>query len=125
MPDVTVVVPSYNHARFVERTLRSIFAQTLAPKNLIVIDDGSKDESVAVIEQTLRDCPFASELIVRENRGLCATLNEALSKTDSEYFAYISSDDLWFPGFLSSRSRMLNERPKAVLAYGYSFLIDD
>lgn len=125
MPDVTVVVPSYNHARFVERTLRSIFAQTLAPKNLIVIDDGSKDESVAVIERTLRDCPFASELIVRENRGLCATLNEALSKTDSEYFAYISSDDLWFPGFLSSRSRMLNERPKAVLAYGYSFLIDD
>lgn len=125
MPDVTVVVPSYNHARFVERTLRSIFAQTLAPKNLIVIDDGSKDESVAVIEQTLRDCPFASELIVRENRGLCATLNEALSKTDSEYFAYISSDDLWLPRFLESRTDTIGARPNAVLSYGYSFVVDE
>lgn len=125
MPDVTVVVPSYNHARFVERTLRSIFAQTHAPKNLIVIDDGSKDESVSVIERTLQDCPFASELIVRENRGLCATLNEALSKADSEHFAYISSDDLWLPEFLENRTRVLSQRPEAVVAYGYSFLIDD
>ncbi len=125
MSEVTVLVPSYNHARYVERTLRSIFAQKPAPKNLIVIDDGSKDESVAVLERTLKDCPFASELIVRENRGLCATLNEALAKVETGYFAYISSDDLWLPEFLDRRVQLLESRPNAVLAYGYSFLIDD
>ncbi|HLM59831.1 MAG TPA: glycosyltransferase family A protein, partial [Pyrinomonadaceae bacterium] len=73
---VSVLVPSYNHAPFIERTLRSIFKQTLAPKKLIVIDDGSKDESAAIIERVLEDCPFSAEFIRRENRGLSVTLNE-------------------------------------------------
>ena len=55
---VSVVVPSYNHARFVERTLRSVFAQTHAPSELLVIDDGSADDSPRVVERVLRDCPF-------------------------------------------------------------------
>jgi alpha-1,3-rhamnosyltransferase len=95
MPDVSVLVPSYNHAKFIERTLRSIFAQTLPPKNLIVIDDGSKDESVEVIERVLKESPVESRLIARENRGLSATLNEGFALTDSEYFAYLGSDDVW------------------------------
>ncbi len=125
MPDVTVLVPSYNHAVFVERTLRSIFRQTLRPKLLIVIDDGSVDESVDVIRRVLNDCPFEHLFIHRENRGLCATLNEALLLADGEYFAYISSDDIWLPEFLESRSALLDRRHDAVLAYGHSFLIDE
>lgn len=125
MPDVTVAVPSYNHAAFVERTLRSIFRQTLFPKLLIVIDDGSEDESVEVIGRALSDCPFEHQFIDRENRGLCSTLNEALSMAEGEYFAYISSDDVWLPGFLESRAGILDKRPRAVLAYGHSYLIDE
>jgi len=125
MPDITVLVPSYNHAAFVERTLRSIFRQTLKPKLLIVIDDGSVDESVEVIKRLLKDCPFVYKFVSRENRGLCATLNEALLMADGEYFAYISSDDAWLPEFLESRSTLLDNRPQAVLAYGHSFLIDE
>ena len=125
MSEVTVLVPSYNHAPFVERTLRSIFAQTLRPRKLIVIDDGSKDESVAVIERVLADCPFESEFIARGNRGLCATLNEGFGLTDSEFFAYISSDDIWLPEFLASRVALLEHRPRAVLAYGHAYLVDE
>jgi alpha-1,3-rhamnosyltransferase len=121
---VSVLVPSYNHASFVERTLRSIFAQTLPPKKLIVIDDGSKDESVRIIEQVLRDCPFENEFIFRENRGLCATLNEGFAKMEGEFFAYLGSDDLWFPDFLKKQIDLLNERPEAVLAFGHAFWID-
>ena len=97
MSEIFVLVPSYNHAPFVERTLRSIFKQTHAPKKLIVIDDGSKDESAQIIAQVLQDCPFENEFIARENRGLCATLNEGFDKTDGEFFAYLGSDDLWLP----------------------------
>lgn len=125
MSQVSVLVPSYNHAPFVERTLRSIFAQTLQPKKLIVIDDGSKDESVKVIERVLRDCPFENEFIFRENRGLCATLNEGFTKTGSEFFAYIGSDDVWLPEFLEKQIDLLNKRPRAVLAFGHAFWIDE
>lgn len=122
---VSVLVPSYNHAPFIERTLRSIFAQTYAPKKLIVIDDGSKDESAEIIRRVLLECPFENEFITRENRGLSATLNEGFALTVSEYFAYLGSDDLWFPTFLEERIRLLQSRPAAVLAFGHAFLIDE
>ena len=122
---VSVVVPSYNHAPFVAAALRSVFAQTHAPARLLVIDDGSRDGSPQVVEAALRDCPFPCELIARENRGLCATLNEGLAKTQGDYFAYLGSDDLWLPGFLAARVALLEARPRAVLAYGHALLIDE
>lgn len=125
MSEISVLVPSYNHARFIERTLRSIFAQTTGIKKLLVIDDGSADESTAIIKKTLKNSPFDSELISRENRGLCATLNEGFSKTDGEYFAYLGSDDLWMPTFLEEQLRLLESRPNAVLAFGHAFVIDE
>ena len=124
-PEVFVVVPSYNHARFVEKCLRSIIGQTLQPKKLLVIDDGSTDGSPAVIEKVLNDCPFESELIARENRGLCSTLNQAFAVSDGEYFAYLGSDDLWLPDFLNEQTRLLNQRTKAVLAFSHAYLIDE
>jgi alpha-1,3-rhamnosyltransferase len=122
---VSVVVPSYNHAKFIESCLRSIFGQTLQPSKLLVIDDGSKDDSTRVIESVLRDCPFACELIARENRGLSATLNQALSLMDGHYFAYLGSDDMWLADFLAARVKLLESRPSAVLGYGHTYFIDE
>ncbi len=124
-PAVSVVVPCHNHAQFIEATLRSIMTQTLPPAELIVIDDGSSDTSPRVIERVLGDCPFPSELIARENRGLCATLNEGFERTRGEYFAYLGSDDLWLPEFLRARVSLLATRARAVLAYGHAFFIDE
>jgi alpha-1,3-rhamnosyltransferase len=122
---VSVVVPSYNHARFIERTLRSIFAQTHAPAELVVIDDGSQDDSVCVVERALAACPFPCELIARANLGLSATLNEGLARAaHSTYFAYLGSDDVWLPDFLRARVALLNARPSSALAYGHCFYID-
>jgi len=118
-------VPSYNHAAFVEEALRSVFRQSHAPARLLVIDDGSRDGSPRVIGKVLEDCPFPCELIARENRGLCATLNEGLSKTAGRYFAYLGSDDLWLPGFLEARVALLEARAPAVLAYGHALLVDE
>src|SRR5437763_1275244 len=122
---VSVVVPSYNHAPFVAEALRSVFRQTLRPAELLVIDDGSADGSARAAGEALKDCPFPCELIARANRGLCATLNEGLSKTRGEYFAYLGSDDLWLPDFLAARVPALEGRARAVLAYGHAFLIDE
>ncbi len=123
-PKVSVVVPSFNHAAFIQSTLRSIFNQTQAPAQLLVIDDGSSDGSPEIIERLLQDCPFPSELIVQSNRGLCTTLNEGLSRTSGDYFAYLSSDDVWLPDFIEARVSLLETTPHAVLGYGHCFLID-
>jgi len=122
---VSVLVPSYNHAPFIERTLRSIFRQTHQPKKLIVIDDGSSDRSAAVIEKVIAECPFENRFIARENRGLSATLNEGFALSEGEYFAYLGSDDLWLPEFLEKRTALLGSRPGAALAFGHAFLIDE
>ena len=95
---VSVVVPSYNHGRFVESTLRSIFKQTFVPAKLLVIDDGSTDDSPRTIERVLHDCPLPCELIVRPNRGLCATLNQGLRNTSGEYL------HIWVPTIFGSRN---------------------
>ncbi|HEX8161970.1 MAG TPA: glycosyltransferase [Pyrinomonadaceae bacterium] len=124
-PRVSVVVPSFNHAPFVERTLRSVIAQAHPPAELLVIDDGSRDGSPRVIERALASCPFPCELVARENRGLAATLNEGLARaTRGEYFAYLGSDDLWLVDFLRARVGLLERRPASALAYGHCFWID-
>jgi alpha-1,3-rhamnosyltransferase len=123
--EVFVAIPSYNHAQFIEKCLRSIISQTLKPKKLLVIDDGSRDGSPAIIEHVLGDCPFDAELIARENRGLCKTLNQALELSEGDYFAYIGSDDFWLPKFLEKRARLMTKRKDAVLGYGHAFLVDD
>jgi alpha-1,3-rhamnosyltransferase len=122
---VSVVVPSFNHAQFVEASLRSIIKQTLWPAELIVIDDGSSDGSLGIIERVLNDCPFPCELLARDNRGLCATLNEGFGRTRGEYFAYLGSDDLWLPDFLRARVELLESRSNAALAYGHAYFIDE
>ena len=122
---VSVVVPSYNHAQFVAMTLRSIMKQACAPAELLVVDDGSTDDSPGIIEQTLKECRFPCELIVRSNRGLCATLNEGLARTKGDYFAYLGSDDVWLPNFLKERVRLLQSRTDAVLAYGHAYFVDE
>lgn len=122
---VFVVVPSYNHAPFVEQCLRSIIGQTLEPRKLLVIDDGSSDGSPGVIERVLKDCSFDCELIARENRGLCSTLNEGYARSDGEFFAYLGSDDVWLPSFLAEQTALLARRENAVLAFAHAYLIDE
>ncbi|MEO6656134.1 MAG: glycosyltransferase family 2 protein [Pyrinomonadaceae bacterium] len=122
--EVFVVVPSYNHAPYIEKCLSSIFGQTVHPKKLLVIDDGSTDGSSQIIEKMLADCSFDSELIVRENRGLCATLNQALSLSDGKYFAYLGSDDFWLPDFIEAREKLLENNNYAVLGYGHAYFVD-
>jgi len=121
---VSVVVPSFNHERYIGQCLDSIINQTLKPYQLIVIDDGSKDNSVAIIEKALSNCPFPSHLYVRKNKGLCKTLNEGLEKSNGDFFAYLGSDDIWLPKFLEHRTNNLVNNPLGVLAFGHCYIIN-
>ena len=94
-PTVAVVVPCYNHARFVKRAIESVFSQTYRQIEVVVIDDGSTDASTEIARRTLADSPFPCRFVARENRGATATINEAISLSSAPFINILNSDD-WF-----------------------------
>ncbi len=94
---VSVVLPSYNHAYYIERALQSVLAQSRLPDEIIVIDDGSGDDSVARIRALLAATDITHVLIVRENRGAAQTLNEAIERAAGPWIAPLNSDDFFEP----------------------------
>ncbi len=125
LPNITVTIPCYNAERYVARSLRSVFSQKFVPDELIVIDDGSTDESATTIERVLKECPFPNRFLSQENKGISKTLNRALNSCSSDYFAYLGADDVWLPSFLTERVNLLESRAGAVAAYGNVFIIDE
>jgi glycosyltransferase involved in cell wall biosynthesis len=108
-PSVAVVIPSYNHGRYIEETLGSVFRQTLRPQEVLVIDDGSTDDSVQAIERAFAAAsPIRCALTVRENRGISTTRNELGAATTADFVAFLDSDDLYAPNRLE---RMLEGAP--------------
>jgi glycosyltransferase involved in cell wall biosynthesis len=92
--DVTVAVTCYNHQSYIEQCLDSIEAQTWIPRQVIVIDDASKDDSAEVIRHWLQKHQSSWSLSTHvRNRGVCTTLNEALKLADSRFFCHVSGDD--------------------------------
>ncbi|OYQ74963.1 glycosyltransferase family 2 protein [Wohlfahrtiimonas chitiniclastica] len=96
-PLVSVIIPCYNHEQFVQECIQSVIDQDYKNIELIIIDDGSKDQSVQKIEEMRSQCEkrfVRFEFRHRPNKGLCATLNEALDLIQGEYVAISASDDL-------------------------------
>jgi glycosyltransferase involved in cell wall biosynthesis len=93
MPTVSVVMPAYMHAHYVGEAIASVFAQTVAPLELIIIDDGSSDATVDCCRIWLRDAPFPVRLIGRENRGAAFTLNQGIELAEGEFIQLLNSDD--------------------------------
>ncbi len=95
-PLVSVIVPCYNHGQYVEQCIRSIKGQTYQHIELIVIDDGSTDDSVTVIQTLQTEFDFIFER--KANEGLTRTLNYAINKYASgKYISLLASDDYWVP----------------------------
>ena len=96
-PLVSVIVPVYNHARYVEAALLSVIRQTWRPIELIVIDDGSQDESADIASALLRYEMPDAVVLRRENRGAHNTINQGLGMSTGEYLAILNSDDSFHP----------------------------
>ena len=123
-PRVSVILPSYNHEPYVESAVRSVMEQTGVDFELIVIDDGSKDRSPEILKQLSEELGFM--FIHRPNKGVVATLNEALSLARGLYVCSFSSDDIMPPDRLKNQSDFLDAHPEAVACFGQVMpLFDD
>ena len=114
---ISVVIPAYNAASFLPRCLQSVFAQTLKPDEVIVVDDGSADNSAALAEE------LGATVIRRSNSGPAAARNAGIKSASNEWIALLDADDLWAPDKLERQTRCI--RPATVLVYTGIRMFDD
>jgi glycosyltransferase involved in cell wall biosynthesis len=114
-PSFSVVVPLYNKADAVARTICSVLAQTELPEALIVVDDGSTDGSVAAVERAMAQAPDTIEfrLIRQENAGVSVARNRGAAEAHSRFIAFLDADDEWSPNYLVELSRLAVACPAA------------
>ena len=123
-PTLSVVLPNYNHAKFVGRALAALLSQERAADEIIVIDDGSTDDSVAVIERIAAAAPAIRLLRNPSNVGVIATLQRGLEAARGKYVYFAASDDWVFPGFFALALRRLEADPDIGLFCGEAMLVD-
>ncbi len=125
-PLVSIVIPCYNHENFVQECIQSVIDQTYQNIELIIIDDGSKDGSVKKIQEMIPACQerfVRFEFRHRPNKGLSATLNEALEWCEGEYFSALASDDMMLPKKTQQQLKILSEQDY-VAVFGAVQMID-
>jgi glycosyltransferase involved in cell wall biosynthesis len=121
---LSVVLPNYNHAKYIGRALAALLGQERAADEIIVIDDGSTDDSVAVIERIAAAAPTIRLLRNPKNVGVIPTLQRGLEAACGKYIYFAASDDWVFPGFFALALRRLEADPDIGLFCGEAMLID-
>ncbi len=122
---ISVVIPLYNKEAEVERALQSVVEQSLAPGEIIVVDDGSTDGSRAIVERFIAEHPEANmRLIVQANGGVSRARNRGIEEAKGEYIALLDADDVWLSGYIAEVCRLMEYYPEAD-AYSTAFDIVD
>lgn len=124
MPTVSVLLPSYNHEKYVGRTIESVLNQTFGDLELIIVDDCSRDNSAEIIKGYMAKDSRIKAKFHSKNMGISRTMNDALSMATGEYVAFFSSDDEWFKHKLERQLEVLREEPEAVV-WSDGLLIDE
>ncbi|WP_276488269.1 glycosyltransferase [Ectopseudomonas mendocina] len=122
LPLVTVVIASYNHADYIEQCILSVIRQTYPHIELLVIDDGSTDDSVIRIERLQQEYGF--DLRVQQNKGLTHTLNDAIARAQGSLIAPFGSDDIMVPERIAKQVAYMRDKPEVGICAGNIELID-
>jgi glycosyltransferase involved in cell wall biosynthesis len=124
-PLVSVIVPAYNASATIERTLRSVLAQTYSQLEIIVMDDGSIDETAAIVERVGREDPRII-LLRQPNQGVATARNVSIARARGEFIAPIDADDIWHPHKIEKQVAVIKEGGERIgLVYCNSRYIDE
>jgi len=122
---LSVVMANYNHAKYIEEALKAILSQSYKPLEVIVVDDGSTDDSVNVIQRFVKKDPVVRLIINEKNMGIFYNANRSLKLAKGDYITFAAADDKVLPGFFEKSMKMLAEYPDAGLCCAESAAIDN
>lgn len=116
----SIIVPLYNKAPYVRKALESIISQTIKDWECIIVDDGSTDNSLEVVNEYIRDvlcvmCDVCKNVrvIQQKNAGVAAARNNGVKASKGEYVCFLDADDWWEPTFLEEMDKLIKEYPDA------------
>jgi glycosyltransferase involved in cell wall biosynthesis len=122
LPLVSIITPSFNQGQFLEASIRSVLEQDYPNMEYIVVDGGSKDNSVEIIKKYQEHITW---WVSEKDRGHADALNKGFSRATGEILAWLNSDDIYFPNTVSEAIAVLQSRPEVGMVYGDADLIDD
>ena len=125
-PFVSVIIPSYNHEKYVIQALSSVIEDTYSLKEIVIIDDGSSDNSVEMIENWIAENNEKISVIFkhRKNKGFTATLNELISLANGKYVVLLASDDLLINNTIKARIDLLEKNNTKMVLISDAQVID-
>ena len=121
-PRVSVITPAYNAARFLRDTIESVRAQTVTDWELLIVDDGSTDETVGIV-QRYAEADSRIRLLRQENAGPSAARNHGMRAARGAFFAFLDSDDQWLPQFLEHQLEVFARYPDTVLVTANAYYL--
>jgi sugar O-acyltransferase (sialic acid O-acetyltransferase NeuD family) len=122
-PTVTVLVASYNHEKYVAESLRSVLDQTYQDFEIVIVDDGSTDGTVAEIKR-ISD-PRIKQVFLSQNQGIIAAKTKGLSMASGQYVAVLNSDDMFLPDKLEKQVTFLDSHPEVGAVLTLAHIIDE
>lgn len=118
----SVIIPLYNKAPYVAKAIGSILAQTFTDYELVIMDDGSKDDSYEIASKIIEGHRFNCRLYRQENAGVSIARNNGVAVSKGEYLCFLDADDWWEPTFLEEMEKLIDEFPDAGI-YGTNYVI--
>ncbi|MCF1750306.1 glycosyltransferase family 2 protein [Mariniradius sediminis] len=115
MPLVSIIIPVYNKAAFIRETLDSALAQTYPNTEIILVDDGSSDGSLKILEKYAEDFPEKIRLIAQKNAGVSPATNKGIQMAKGEYIQFLDADDLLSPEKIELQMRLLEDKNKRTM----------
>ena len=125
---ISVVIPAYNAAAFIEGAVNSVLAQSLLPEKIIIVDDGSTDETERVVQRLVcerRGQPPCLQYVRQDNQGPSAARNRGIQCAAGEYIAFLDADDRWLPSKLKAQMDVFQTRPEAGLVCTGRFRVEE
>jgi len=116
LPTLSVIVPNYNHAKYLDFSLPSILKQSFQPLEVIVLDDASTDNSVEVIRRYAAESPLVRLVQNEKNLGVMPNLNKGVGLAQGQYVFIGSADDEVLPGLFEKSMLLLAKHPQAALS---------
>ena len=120
-PLASVVIPAYNKAGTIRATLRSVLGQTVQDLEILVVDDGSTDETRAMVETF----GHGVRVLAQRQAGVSAARNHGIREARGEYVAFLDADDLWLPRKLEAQVALLRREPRLDAVQCGAFLVDN